>query len=209
MATKHIVPPGTLEAWTSWDNKTRTSTYYSKPPVGKKVSRCAVLPVGQYLYKVNLMNVNSSWEGPPLLTPRPYTVGFAFSPDLSKVVLIRKKRPNWQVGKLNGVGGHVEDESIRHCMAREFAEETDVFVPTDRWLLFRKNIFVEAKTQVYFFTVVLTDEELSRVKTCTDEEVVILSAFELGLQSDVVYNLSFLIPEALSWIKFPEHRHVV
>lgn len=209
MATKHTVPPGTLEAWCTWDNKTRTSTYYSQPPADRKASRCAVLPVGQYLYKVNLMNINNSWEGPPLLVPTAYTVGFAFSTDLKEIVLIRKLRPSWQAGQLNGVGGQVEGESIRHCVAREFTEEAGVFVPTSRWHLFRKNIFPEKRTQVYFFAVVLTDEELAQIRTCTDEEVVILRVADLALTPYLVYNLSFLIPEALAWINYPEHRYVV
>ncbi len=37
-----------------------------------------------------------------------YVVGFCFNGDMSKVVLIQKNRPAWQVGKLNGVGGMVK-----------------------------------------------------------------------------------------------------
>ena len=34
-----------------------------------------------------------------------YACGFLFSQDRTRVVLIRKRRPAWQAGKLNGVGG--------------------------------------------------------------------------------------------------------
>ncbi len=36
-----------------------------------------------------------------------YVVGFMFTEDEKQVVLIEKKRPEWQAGKLNGVGGKI------------------------------------------------------------------------------------------------------
>lgn len=54
-----------------------------------------------------------------------YVLGFVFSRNHDKVVLIEKARPEWQAGRLNGVGGHIEtDESPEQAMAREFREET-------------------------------------------------------------------------------------
>src|SRR5690242_7587733 len=54
-----------------------------------------------------------------------YTVGFFFNEDLSKVLLIRKAKPPWQAGRLNGIGGSFEGtESPEKCMDREFLEET-------------------------------------------------------------------------------------
>ena len=51
--------------------------------------------------------------------------GILFSPDLTKVVLIRKNRPEWQASKLNGVGGKLQDgETPLRGMQREFLEET-------------------------------------------------------------------------------------
>src|SRR5271166_671287 len=59
-----------------------------------------------------------------------YVVGFLFDPTLSKVVLIRKVKPDWQKGLLNGVGGKVGDvlakETTLDAMHREFKEETGV-----------------------------------------------------------------------------------
>lgn len=41
------------------------------------------------------------------------------------VALMRKNRPQWQVGKLNGIGGKIEDgETAAEAMRREFQEET-------------------------------------------------------------------------------------
>src|SRR5688572_12750088 len=58
-----------------------------------------------------------------------YVCGFMFSPDRSRVLLIRKRRPAWQVGKLNGVGGKVEPGEVPlHAMRREFREEAGLDV---------------------------------------------------------------------------------
>lgn len=60
-----------------------------------------------------------------------YVCGFLFSPDRSRVVLIRKNRPVWQAGKLNGVGGKIEPGETPHdAMVREFREEAGLLIPT-------------------------------------------------------------------------------
>jgi 8-oxo-dGTP diphosphatase len=56
-----------------------------------------------------------------------YACGFLFSPDRRRVLLIRKRRPAWQAGKLNGLGGKIEPgESPLDAMRREFHEEAGV-----------------------------------------------------------------------------------
>lgn len=54
-----------------------------------------------------------------------YVVGFLFLDRKRQVVLIRKDKPEWQAGKLNGIGGKVEKgESAIDAMSREWKEET-------------------------------------------------------------------------------------
>jgi 8-oxo-dGTP diphosphatase len=54
-----------------------------------------------------------------------YVLGFCFSPTLRMVVLVRKVFPPWQAGRLNGLGGHVEEgEEPAAAVAREFREES-------------------------------------------------------------------------------------
>lgn len=56
-----------------------------------------------------------------------YVLGLMFSADRTFVALIRKKKPEWQKDKLNGIGGKIEDgELAHHAMPREFYEETGV-----------------------------------------------------------------------------------
>lgn len=64
---------------------------------------------------------------------RHYVCGFAFTED-GRVLLIRKARPDWQAGLLNGIGGKVEKgETPTGAMMREFEEETDARVPMLFW----------------------------------------------------------------------------
>lgn len=54
-----------------------------------------------------------------------YVAGLLFADMMSKVLLIRKSHPEWMKGKLNGIGGHIEDnETASEAMHREFREET-------------------------------------------------------------------------------------
>ena len=66
-----------------------------------------------------------------------YCLGFLFSPDFSKVVLIQKCGPAWQCGKANGVGGkvNIEAESYHAAMRREAHEELGIDPLTD-WKAF-------------------------------------------------------------------------
>ena len=73
-------------------------------------------------------------QTPPTPTPptprvQSYACGFLFAPDRTRVLLIRKRRPAWQAGKLNGVGGKLElGESPLEAMRREFREEAGLDV---------------------------------------------------------------------------------
>lgn len=136
-----------------------------------------------------------------------YVLGFAF--DLPEyeiaeggkplVGLIRKARPEWQAGSLNGIGGHVEksDKNHKAAMVREFQEETGVLVP--KWKKFA--IMGSDTWNVYVyraFGVPLMDME-----TLTDEEVTVSHASHLPL--DVLPNLRWLIPLALDPQPYPIH----
>jgi 8-oxo-dGTP diphosphatase len=70
-------------------------------------------------------------EGPSEPSQR-YVVGFLFYG--AEVALVRKAKPAWQCGHLNGVGGKIERrESPAEAMAREFREETGVATEPSDW----------------------------------------------------------------------------
>lgn len=69
-----------------------------------------------------------------------YVVGFMFNSSLSQVVLIRKQKPAWQAGLLNGVGGKVEEgENCFDSMIREFKEETGRETTREEWTRFAET----------------------------------------------------------------------
>lgn len=55
-----------------------------------------------------------------------YVLGFLFDLKQKHVLLIKKNKPDWQKGKLNGVGGKIEIELPFDAMVREFKEETGI-----------------------------------------------------------------------------------
>jgi len=119
-----------------------------------------------------------------------YALGFLFRNITGEieVALIRKTHPDWQSGKLNGIGGHVEkDEEPVETMIREFKEETEA--TTRNWDFFCTMIFEEAI--IYCFK----SMERVEVKTITDEEVNWYPA--KWLPDTVIPNLRWLIPMAL------------
>ena len=64
-----------------------------------------------------------------------YTLGFLFSKNHKKVVLIKKNSPNWQRGKLNGIGGKINKNEMKISgMIREFKEETNIHFT--KWIQF-------------------------------------------------------------------------
>ena len=72
-----------------------------------------------------------------MMDKRPhYVLGFMFNINLTEVALIRKNRPAWQCGKLNGIGGHIEPgEDPATAMCREFTEEAGLDTGYLHWSL--------------------------------------------------------------------------
>lgn len=124
------------------------------------------------------------------MTKKIYVLGFAFNYVGSKVVLIKKNRPDWQKGRLNGVGGKKEDgETLLKAMVREFKEETDLETNEGDWT--RKGVLKSSEFEVHIFIARLSHLELCLIKTITDEEVFITDP---SLLSNAVPNLHWIIP---------------
>lgn len=135
-----------------------------------------------------------------------YVCGFAFNSQLSEVALIRKKKPEWQVGRQNGVGGKIEaGEAPLDAMVREFEEETTVKTDFFQWrhyaqLTIRADVKV-GKVQpasVDFFCAVLSREQGWEVKTNTYEEVVWMPLEHIRHDAaNLLPNICWLVPMAL------------
>mgnify|MGYP001600192292 CR=1 FL=1 len=122
-----------------------------------------------------------------------YVLGFMFNRTFNDVALIQKKRPDWQVGRLNGIGGHLESEIPLKGMIREFYEETSV--KHLDWKYFG-NIYDENEKVHLFLT---NTDDLYKVKTTTDEEVVIYPALYVLNKKELLPNVPWLIMMATSF----------
>ena len=115
-----------------------------------------------------------------------YTLGFLFTHDLTEVVLTEKQRPLWQKGKLNGIGGHIEEgETPDQCIAREFGEEVDCNQPVI-WNGYAMMRSVHFEILVYC---AVANKGLI-VKPKTDENVFIA---EWPTNHETIENLHWLI----------------
>lgn len=128
-----------------------------------------------------------------------YCCGLFFSAGHEHVHLIRKNRPTWQAGRLNGIGGKVEPgEWPSEGMAREFREETGLLLPPDRWRKFAQIDYCETHAHVFFYAAVArTPQEYDDVATTTDEEVVSLPVSAALERDDLVGHLRIELQVAL------------
>jgi len=118
-----------------------------------------------------------------------YVLGFMFDGD--RVALIRKNRPKWQNGLLNGVGGHVDaDEDDICAMTREFWEETGMRTRPGSW-----KPFATLKGDGFDVRLFVAAGDVASLKTTTDEAIVVIPYKEISEQN-AVSNLVFLLPMA-------------
>jgi 8-oxo-dGTP diphosphatase len=135
-----------------------------------------------------------------------YVAGLALS-ESHQLLLVRKKRPEWQRGLLNAVGGKIEDgETPEQAMAREFLEETGYSVSQSQFRCFCVERHPEY--EVHFFRTTLSDWECDQ---CGREGVndageelrwVHVGSIEANCGQRIVGNLHWLIPMALDWREF-------
>lgn len=124
-----------------------------------------------------------------------YVCGFMFDESLKHVALVKKNRPKWQEGLLNGIGGHVEksDESFHFAMAREFREETGVYTEPLQWKAFAE--VTGDGWRVNFFSMI--SDKMFDIKSMTDEETLVESISIIMGSGRVIPNLNWLIPMAV------------
>ena len=122
-----------------------------------------------------------------------YCLGFAFDVR-GNVALIRKNRPEWQAGKLNGIGGHVEErESPIDAMVREFREEAGLEIPFDQWERFALMEGVGVRVDCFR---ALDVNLVGKVETKTDERIIVMNHNFVQADDSVIPNLRWLVPAA-------------
>jgi 8-oxo-dGTP diphosphatase len=119
-----------------------------------------------------------------------YVLALLFTADSREVVLVRKTRPAWQAGRVNGLGGKIRDgESLAAAARREVLEEAGVDV--ERW-----EEFLVWHDPVYRLRAVRAFDDVARqARTAEDQEVFL--AYVGALPLNVIDNLRWIVPLAL------------
>lgn len=129
-----------------------------------------------------------------------YSLGFAFDQKLEHVVLIEKTHPSFLAGKLNGLGGKLEDKDngfLMRCHRREFFEECGLPTDDGSWRYFAKFFQRFGDFEVFCYYAILLDSMIESVCSMTEEKVAIYRVQDIpGLP--VMPNLRWLIPMAIS-----------
>lgn len=117
-----------------------------------------------------------------------WVVGFVFR-NRNEVALVTKNRPKWQKGRLNGVGGKIEEgETSIEAMRREFQEEAGADI--HEW---REFALLKEKPGDVKFLVAHGDYALTSM---TDEPVAWYKVDDIKTLP-VMPDLRWLIPLAL------------
>lgn len=131
-----------------------------------------------------------------------YVLGFMFSENTlnRRVALIKKTKPAWQAGRLNGIGGKVEkNEWPDTAMVREFFEETGYQTKEHNWTQFA--LMSNSQFIVYCY---VAYGDLDLLQTTTEEKVTTTFVDEVAIPNlhPLLSNLRWLIPMALDCNKF-------
>lgn len=121
-----------------------------------------------------------------------YVAGFMFSPDFENVILIEKKKPEWQKGKYNGIGGKIEQgETPIDAMVREFEEEAGIKTTPSDW----KSLCIIGTDEYSVSFFYCTHKDWEEALSMTDEEVFNVPIMDLhAISYGLIENLNWLIP---------------
>lgn len=96
-----------------------------------------------------------------------YVLGFLFGYNEKRVLLIRKTHPEWQAGRYNGIGGHIEaGETALEAMQREGLEEAGVL---PQWQY--KGYMQGPGWECSVFAAHSFNADFDGARTCTEEVV--------------------------------------
>lgn len=123
-----------------------------------------------------------------------YVAGFMFNATKDAVALIRKSKPSWQKGLLNGVGGKIEDgETPEFAMMREFCEETGATTHPGEWRHYARLTGTDWCVELFTAT-----GDIAALKSMEEEPIQLVLVKGITItRGDMVENLPWLIAAAL------------
>lgn len=124
-----------------------------------------------------------------------YVLGFMFDDTARKILLIRKRRPTWQAGRLNGIGGKIEPgESPIAALVREVGEETALDTTPAQWRYF--GILDGPEFRVHCFET--RDARIQQAVALTDELLEVVPVDYALIDREGQIGLAALVIEALN-----------
>lgn len=138
-----------------------------------------------------------------------YVCGF-MKDSSDRIALVRKNKPTWQAGRLNGIGGGVEEgERPEHAMRREWREETSGLSPD--WSFFAELRFDDCA--VHFFKANV--DRLPALPSHNDigEKIEVWDMSIVVRSTVIIPNLKWLIPlafedPAAGWVRSTPWPHL-
>ena len=128
-----------------------------------------------------------------------YVLGFVMDEKKERIVLVHKNRPNFQVGKLNGLGGKIEEgETPVEAMKREILEESGLVIDDNNLNHIgviednKKDDKDNFKVDVFH----ATSSNITKAKTLTDEEVIVFRISDALKQENLINH----VPQIISTI---------
>ena len=119
-----------------------------------------------------------------------FVLALLYSADGRQVVLMRRTKPAWQAGRINGLGGRLmPGESAAAAARREVREECGVDVAAWREVL----VWEDAEYVMHVLSAVSAEARAAR--TQEDQEVFLADVD--ALPPNVIDNLRWLVPLAL------------
>jgi len=147
--------------------------------------------------------------------------------DMQEFLLIKKTHPEWQAGKLNGIGGKIENTEIleggdgnkyglpetpHQAMVREFYEETGIQTPEKRWRCFHIEEYEidqntkTSKVKIYYFAAFGDETKRQYLGKDNDPLFEIVSTYKLTdlyfyRPEEVIYNIPYIIRMIIDLMK--------
>lgn len=132
------------------------------------------------------------------MSRKPYVLGFIVCLESNEVLLIKKTKPQWQAGYLNGIGGKIELtddgdwERADVAMSREAEEECGVGIKPEEWQLFAE--MSSDNWVVWCYITAVKHDQFKTAVTKEAEEVVVVNLSNVTWQNyKLLGNIAWLV----------------